>query len=240
MLSVFSLLPKMALLITGTSQGIGLSLAKHYLAAGLDVIGCARRMSPLSTDRYNHFQVDVTDPIEVADMFKDIARRKVSVDTVIHASGVTQNSLALMTSTETAKDIMDVNFGGVFTITREATKRMIRRDFGRIIVLSSINVSLHNRGSSVYNASKAACNNLMKTLTSEFAASDITFNSLALSIVAESGMAASLTEDALSEKQVRLDKPKLLAIEEVVHAIDFLRGAAARNISGETITFGAP
>ena len=239
-MSVFSLLPSMALLISGTSQGIGLALAKRYVAAGQDVVGCARRLSPLSDDRYTHFQVDVTDPSAVSDMFKNLARSKVSVNTLVHASGLTQNSLAMMTSTQTARSIMDVNFGGVFTVTREATKRMVRRNFGRVIVLSSINVALHNRGSSVYNASKAACENLMKTLTTEFANSDITFNSLSLSIVSESGMAASLTKDAKTEKQMGLDKPALLSIEEVAHAIDFLRHKAASNISGETITFGAP
>jgi len=230
----------MAILITGTSQGIGLSLVKKYVDAGQAVVGCARRISPFNNDLYTHLQVDVTNPTAVAGMFSDLARAKVSIDTVIHASGLTQNGLAMMTSTKSAQNIMDVNFGGVFSVTREATKRMIRHDFGRIIVLSSINVVLHNRGSSVYNASKAACENLMKTLTSEFSTSNITFNSLALSVVEDSGMAASMTEDAQAKKQERLDKPALLSIEEVIHAIEFLRHRDARNISGETITFGAP
>ena len=53
------------ILITGTSRGIGLALAKHYLDAGRDVAGCSRGASALEADdaagTYHHYDCDITD-----------------------------------------------------------------------------------------------------------------------------------------------------------------------------------
>ena len=80
----------------------------------------------------------------------------------------------------------------------------------------------------------------MKTLTSELGQMDITFNSLGLSIVKESGMSNSLSEAASQEKRSQLDKPDDLDVTEIVHALDFLVHPAAAKVSGQTIYLGAP
>lgn len=230
----------MAMLITGASQGLGHNLIRTYLARGETVIGCSRRGAKFDSPNYIDHRIDVTNDTEVKDLFRGLGRRKIKVQKLIHSAGISQSTLALMTSAEAARNIMNVNFTGTFLITREAIKHMMRTQFGRIVTISSVNVPLHSRGGSIYNASKAAAENLMKTLTSELSQMDITFNSLGLSIVKESGMSNDLSEAASEEKRAQLDKPDDLDITEIVHALDFLVHPAAAKVSGQTIYLGAP
>lgn len=229
-----------SVLITGASKGLGLSIAKAMTDRGDSVVGFSRSESSLDLPNYTHIQGDVTDEQAVKGLFKTLREKKINVDRVVHSAGLAQNSLALVTASEEARHIMDVNFLGTFLVSKHATRAMMRRRFGRIVVLSSINVPLHSRGGSIYNSSKAACESLMRTLTSEAGAMDITYNALGLSIVADTGMADGLTEEAAQEKRVHLDKTGDLSVHEVVNALDFLLGELAAKISGQTIIFGAP
>lgn len=230
----------MAILITGASNGLGNALVKTYLARGETVIGCSRSGANFDTPNYHDRRLDITNEPAVKALFRELGQQKVVIRTLIHSAGLSQSSIAMMTSAQHARNIMDVNFTGTFLITREAIKDMMRHQYGRIISISSVNVPLHSRGSSVYNASKAATENLMKTLTSELGHIDITFNSLGLSIVKDSGMAQQLSDAAAKEKRSCLDKPADLDIEDVVHALDFFSHSSAAKVSGQTLYLGAP
>ena len=56
--------------VTGTSSGIGRAVAEAALAAGWQVVGVARRESPLVHRSYRHLQLDLADVEEVRDRFE--------------------------------------------------------------------------------------------------------------------------------------------------------------------------
>jgi NAD(P)-dependent dehydrogenase (short-subunit alcohol dehydrogenase family) len=95
-------------------------------------------------------------------------------------------------------------------------------------------------GSSLYSASKAALQSLALTLSRESAKVDITINTIGLSVVDKTGMLASLSQKALTEKQSLLIKPNLLSIDEIIHAIDFFSSPYSKNICAQTLYFGGP
>ena len=115
---------------------------------------------------------------------------------------------------------------------------MQRQRYGRIVNFSSINVPLGSVGSALYNASKAGVEAMARALTRECGNVDITINTLGLSLVANSGMLDSLSPKALAAKQEALLKPKVLEVEEIMHAINFFASPLARNISCQTVYFG--
>lgn len=224
--------------ITGTSRGVGRALAQMLVERGWTVFGCSRTSCDLVHDRYRHFSLDITDEQAVRVMFEAVRSASPRLDLVINNAGITQARMALFTSVAEVNQIVGVNLIGAFIVTREAIKLMKRSRFGRIINMSSINVPLAASGSALYNATKAALENLATTLSRECAGDDITINCLGLSLVANSGMAEGLSEAALATKQRALSKPGLLDILEIVHAIDFLAAPEAKNITGQTIYFG--
>lgn len=225
-------------LITGTSRGLGKALAERFLNSGLAVFGCSRQASTIDHSDYVHFVVDVGDESSVVSMIKQIAAFKVPVNLLINNAGISQASLGILTRTESAQDILRTNLLGNFLVSRETLKVMQRQRYGRIVNFSSINVPLGSVGSALYNASKAGVEAMAKALTRECGNADITINTLGLSLVANSGMLESLSAKALASKQESLLKPKVLEVEEVMHAINFFASPLARNISCQTVYFG--
>lgn len=226
------------ILITGTGRGLGKALAESFLRDGFTVFGCSRGPSTIFEDRYTHSEMDVADETAVASLFREISSRKLALDLVVNNAGATQNSLAIMTKSENAESIIRTNLLGNFLISRDALRIMMRQRRGRIVNFSSINVPLGSVGSCLYNACKAGIDSLARTLANECPGNDITINTLGLSLVAGTGMVDGLSQKALDDKQKRLVKPALLGVDEIRHAIDFLRSPLARNISGQTIYFG--
>lgn len=225
-------------MITGTSRGLGAALAQSYLAAGEVVVGCSRGESTLVHENYYHYGMDISDEQSIVAMFSGIREAQLVPRLVVNNAAVGQTSLATFTSAKTARDILDVNLFGTFLICREALKLMQRHRFGRIVNLSSINVPLASQGSALYNGTKAGLDAMGHSLANECKAYDITINSIGLSLVANTGMVESLTDAALSAKQLHLLKPQLLEVSEVVATINFLASAEAKNITGQLLYFG--
>lgn len=226
------------ILITGTGRGLGKSLAESFLSDGFSVFGCSRSAPTIFDDRYRHFVMDVADESAVAMLFREISACKMSLDLVVNNAGVTQSSLAIMTKAEKAEAIIKTNLLGNFLVSREALKLMLRQKRGRIVNFSSINVPLGSVGSALYNACKAGAEALARTLANESRGSDITINTLGLSLVAHTGMVEDLSPKALEDKRIHLLKPELIHASEVRHTLDFLRSPLARNITAQTIYFG--
>ena len=229
---------KGSVLITGTSRGLGKALAEQFLQVGLVVYGCSRQASTIYHQDYRHFTVDVSDEPSVVSMLKQITALKVPVNLLINNAGLTQASLGILTRGASAQDILNTNLLGNFLVSRETLKLMQRQRYGRIVNFSSINVPLGSVGSALYNASKAGVEAMAKVLTRECGNADITINTLGLSLVANSGMLDSLSPKALAAKQEALLKPKVLEVEEIMHAVNFFASPLARNISCQTVYFG--
>ena len=229
---------KVSVLITGTSRGLGKALAEQFLQAGLVVYGCSRQASTIDHQNYRHFTVDVSDELGVVSMLKQITALKVPVNLLINNAGLTQASLGILTRAESAQNILNTNLLGNFLVSRETLKLMQRQRYGRIVNFSSINVPLGSVGSALYNASKAGVEAMAKVLTRECGNADITINTLGLSLVADSGMLDSLSPKALAAKQEALLKPKVLEVEEIMHAVNFFASRLAHNISCQTVYFG--
>lgn len=225
-------------LITGASRGVGRMLAEWGVARGRRVIGVARGPSDLEHPLYRHAQLDVADEAAVRALFVALARERERVEVLINNAGVTLNRPALLTGAAEARQLLDVNVIGAFLMAREAAKAMARARFGRIIFISSINAPLGSIGGALYNASKAAVENLTCTLAREFAGQGVTVNALGLSMVAGSGMVEGLSERALVEKRAALIKPDDIGIAEIAHAVDFLAADQAGAITNQALYFG--
>lgn len=227
-----------SLMVTGSSRGLGRAITEHFLSTGIQVIGCSRQPSDLSHPNYKHFCLDVSSEADVKNMFKEAASLGAPIGLLINNAGIPQNSLGVFTSGQVAADILEANLLGNFFVTREALKIMQRKNFGRVINFSSINIPLQSVGSALYNASKAGIDAMSKVLVRECGNADITINTLGLSLVENSGMLDGLTPKVIAEKQQALAKPGTLTLPEIIHAIEFLFSPLAKNITGQTIYFG--
>jgi len=224
--------------ITGTSHGLGYELAKHYLDIGCSVYGCSRKDLNLAHSNYKHFILDIRNPLDVSAMFNTIKKMGRPIEILINNAGISQTSLTIATPDEVALNIIQTNLLGTYFVTRGALKEMLRSNYGRIINFSSINLPQGSIGSAVYNASKAGIDGLTASLSREFGRTDITINTIGLSLVSNSGMLNELSEKALLLKKGQLIKGEILNIEEIIHAIDFFASPVSKNITCQKLYFG--
>jgi 3-oxoacyl-[acyl-carrier protein] reductase len=226
------------ILITGTSRGIGKHLAAYYSQKGFKVIGCSRSPVDYSFKDYQHFCLDVCDEDKVGQMFGEIRKTYNRLDVLINNAGAMTVNYAMLTPVESAQRIMNTNFIGTFLFCREAAKIMQRKQYGRIVNISTIAVPLSIVGNSIYSASKAAIEQFSKVLSKEVAPYGITVNTLALSFVKDSGMAKGIDEKAVREAMERTVLKSWLDTEDVVNAIDFFISPKSTMITNQTLYLG--
>jgi len=227
------------LVVTGARVGLGRHLAEHYLTLGWTVVGCSRQPSDLQAEHYRHFTCDVSRAAEVSQMFLAIRREFGRVDALINNAGIMMPGLVATQPMSEVVETVGVNLVGAFACTQEAIRLMARRRSGRVVFVSSITVPLATTGLGAYAASKAAIEELTRVTAHEVAPLGITVNAVGPSIIAGSGMAATMPSDALAETIATKRLGKEISCDEVTSVIDFLLSPASGAVTGQIIYVGA-
>ncbi len=179
----------MNIVITGCSKGIGAELVK-LLTINHKVYGLSRDLESLHKLKSNlanpsnfHFlQADIKE------LKKDVVTNFIDVNTVdvlINNAGLLVNKKFSEISYEDYKNVMDVNFWGVFHLTQILLDKLSLAK-GQIINISSmggVNYSSKFPGLSLYSSSKGALTILSECLAEELKTYDIRVNVLALGAV---------------------------------------------------------
>jgi 3-oxoacyl-[acyl-carrier protein] reductase len=226
--------------ITGASRGLGKSLAQFFLNKDYVVAGCSRGEGTIVHKNYQHYKVDVGNEAEVRSWVRKVKSDFKKVDLLICNAGLVRSALFLsMTPADEMESIVRTNYIGVFYVLREISKVMALRGAGRIITISSTMTLLHEEGTAVYSATKAAVTETTKVLAKELAPRGITCNVIAPAMMwTDSSEALSKGGDwqkRMLEKQIF---PRLIETEEVCHIADFFASPKSSAITGQVIYIG--
>lgn len=225
-------------LITGTSRGLGLGIAKYFLEEGYRVIGCSRSPSTLDSVSYEHTLLDVGENSKVRQWIAGVARSYGRIDVVVNNAGLMPpTAIAMSTLSEQAEAAIKTNYLGPYAICREASKVMQKRRFGRIINLSTIATELHSEGASAYLASKSAMVEFTKVLAKELAPIGITANVLAVSM-AETDMSSKLSNQARERYLNNFAIKRCATIEDVCNVVSFFANANSGYVTGQVVNLG--
>ena len=232
------------IIVTGASRGLGSELAQILIENGHRVIGIARTStdswSVAPSDNYLQIQCDLTDESMVKRTFSEIRKRGISIGSLINNAGVFSSQLLQTSSSNHVKNVLNSNLISALLTTREVSKMMRSTGGGSVISISSIAVSIRIRGNSIYGVSKIALEELMRGFATEFRDSGITFNSLRISFVEDTGMVNSLATEPRKFYESRLLEPNALSVQEIYHAIQFFESNLARSITGQVLSLGSP
>ena len=120
--------------VTGSSSGFGLSMVRLALEKGDKVMATLRKPSDIddlakkySSTELRILKVDVTQPAEVADAFIEAKKQFGRVDVVFNNAGSFVLGEVEGTPEAVARSLMDVNFWGAASVSREAV-RFFRED----------------------------------------------------------------------------------------------------------------
>jgi len=226
-------------LVTGASRGIGAYLRQRLRDDGWSVVAVSRSCDVIETERELAFPLDVTDEKAVRDAVRRIQAHFGRLDAVVNNAAVASMSPVALTSSESVRDILEVNTVGTFTVCREALRLLRHSDAPRIVNLTSIAVPLTLEGEAAYGASKAAVEHLTRVAAREFATWGVTVNALGPSAI-RTDLTAGVPEAALQALQSRLASPVAATVEDVYWMLAFLLDVRSQQVTGQVLYLGGP
>jgi len=173
-------------IVTGSSKGIGMHIAKSIADAGASVVvnyasdqtGADRVVSEIITSGGDAIAIraDVSKTADVKALFDTAIAKFGKVDLLINNAGIAIYKLIKDTTDDDFDRIFDINVRGVFLTLREAATRL--ENGGRIINLSSSVTRLMMPSYGTYSATKAAVEQLTRVFAKEVGLRGITVNSI--------------------------------------------------------------
>ena len=227
-------------LITGSSRGIGASIARR-LAGEYDVVLHARSKSDellkMASELGAKFMTfDVADTAAAKEVIEaDMEANGVYYGVILNA-GITRDNTFVGLSDEEWFDVIDVNLNGFYNVLRPALMPMIRaRKPARIVTLSSVSGVIGNRGQVNYSASKAGIIGASKALAVELASRGITVNCVAPGLIKTDMSEEILNSDFLDEVLKAIPAKRAGEADEVAGLVKFLLSDEASYITRQVI-----
>jgi 3-oxoacyl-[acyl-carrier protein] reductase len=177
-------------IVTGSTRGLGFSIAKALLAEGCNVTICARgeeriahavaelRELPGGTERVLAIQADVSTDKGVADVLSRTVETFGGLDILVNNVGLGRGTTIVDTTDAEWREAIDQTLFPAIRASRLAVPFMRRRGGGSIVMIASI-WGRESGGRMTYNAVKAAEISLAKSLAQQLARDNIRVNSVA-------------------------------------------------------------
>jgi gluconate 5-dehydrogenase len=185
-MTLFDLTGRTAL-VTGSSRGLGLSIAEGLAAAGaaivLNGIDRARLSDSVDSLRDKGFDVrgeafDVCDESAVTDVFDRFDAEGVAIDILVNNAGIQHRQPMLELSTDNWRRVIETNLTSAFVVGRESARRMVLRGYGKIINIGSLTSEIARATIAPYTVAKGGIKMLTRAMAAEWAASGIQANAI--------------------------------------------------------------
>lgn len=236
---MFSLAGRGAL-VTGATGGIGNAIARKLHAAGAAVAISGTRVDRLEAlagelaERVHVVPCDLGDRAAVQKLAGEAEAKLGTLDILVNNAGMTKDNLFMRMKDEEWDQVIAVDLTSTFMLSRAAVRNMMRRQWGRIINITSISGIIGNPGQGNYAAAKAGMIGMTKSLAREVASRAITANCIA------PGFIKTAMTDALTEKQVEaiaqhIPAARFGAPDDIASAALYLASEEARYMTGQTL-----
>ena len=236
---MFSLAGKGAL-VTGATGGIGEAVARMLHAAGATVAISGtkvERLEALAADLKERVHItpcNLSDRAAVQKLAGEAEAKVGTLDILVNNAGMTKDNLFMRMKDEEWDQVIAVDLTSAFMLSRAAVRNMMRRQWGRIINITSISGIIGNPGQGNYAAAKAGMIGMTKSLAREVASRNITANCIA------PGFIKTAMTDALNDKQVEaiaqhIPAAKFGAPDDIAAATLYLASEEARYMTGQTL-----
>ncbi|MFM9851061.1 MAG: SDR family oxidoreductase [Hyphomicrobiaceae bacterium] len=241
---LFSLKGRVAL-VTGSTSGIGLALARGLAGAGAMIVLNSHVADELNRTRellsaegleVRDALFDVTDSAAVIRQIAHIESDVGPIDVLVNNAGIQRPTPLENFSEQDWDDLIRVNMDGVFYVARAVAKHMIPRRRGAIINICSINSELARPAIAPYTATKGAVKMLTKGMAVDWGRYGIRVNGIGPGYF-ETPLTRHLVADEAFTGWVKGRVPlgRWGQVEDLVGAAVFLASDAASFVTGHVL-----
>ncbi|MCL2215658.1 MAG: 3-oxoacyl-ACP reductase FabG [Defluviitaleaceae bacterium] len=224
-------------IVTGGSQGIGLSIAELFAAEGAKVIVADIGDAPKTNAVIDFHALNVTDRPACKQFFDAVVDKYGKIDVLVNNAGITRDAMTRKMTDEQWDMVIDVNLNGLFNLTRYIGPHMQENKIGSIINISSIVGEGGNIGQSNYSATKAALIGLTKTWAKEFAlkGAQVRVNAIAPGFIL-TDMVKTIPQEVQDKLAASVVLGKMGLPEDIAKASLFLASDDSAYITGHTLS----
>ena len=250
--------PKRTALVTGSTSGIGLAIARRLAGLGYDVAinsfepeaavaPVLGDLQAVSSGRIVYHQADLADEHESYRLSQDVIADLGSLDVLVNNAGIQKVAAVEQLPAADWNRIIAVSLDSAFHTIRGALAGMSERGWGRIINIASAHGLRASPYKSAYVATKHGVVGLTKSVALEVAEKGITVNAicpgyvwtpLVASKVIDQARVHNLSEDDVVRQVILAPQPtrQFVQPEEIAEMAAYLCSDWARSITGTTIS----
>jgi gluconate 5-dehydrogenase len=232
-------------LVTGSSTGIGLALARGLAQVGATVVINARNAARLNDAAgalradgltAHAMAFDVTDSAAVDAAVERIEAEVGPIHILINNAGMTRRGPLTELSDADWRAVLTTNLDSAFYVGRAVARRMIPRGAGRIVNTCSVMSELARPSTAPYAASKGALKMLTRAMAVELAPHGITVNGIAPGYFKTELTSALVADEAFNKWLVgRTPARRWGNVEELAPAVVFLASDGAAYVNGHVL-----
>jgi len=231
-------------LVTGGTRGLGKQIADDLFNLGSDLIITGTNSNhikelnhtliPEKRKRVKYIAADFRDAENIKQFTKQIMAYE-RIDVCVNNAGINRINYIDETLLEDWDDIITVNLKAPFMIIREAAKIMKKRNYGRIVNISSIFGVVSRAKRSIYSTSKFGLRGLTLAVANELAKYNILVNSVSPGFILTELTKRILTREEMTELADQVPIRRFAMPDEISRVVIFLASSLNTYIAGQNI-----
>ncbi|WP_396214171.1 3-oxoacyl-[acyl-carrier-protein] reductase [Gemmatimonas sp.] len=231
-------------LVTGSTRGIGRSIAAALASAGARVAvtgrdkekaeAAAAEIAAATGAEVRGYAADVSEPAQAAALVEAVEKDFGQLDILVNNAGLTRDNLLMRLKDDDWDAVLNANLRGAFATCRAATRGMMKRRWGRIINVASVVGLIGNKGQANYAASKAGLIGMTKSIAKELASRNILANVIAPGFI-ETDMTAAMAPEARAAMSTGIPLERLGTPDDIAGMVVVLASDLTSYVTGQVL-----
>ncbi|EOR26243.1 SDR family oxidoreductase [Cytobacillus oceanisediminis] len=229
------------ILITGASGGIGQAIAKQLAKEGYSLYlhyhqnETAIKQLLESLSAYDGEYLPIQADLQQENDYKKIVENIFTIDGIIHASGISTYGLFTDLKEEEMKALWNIHVHSLMCITKAILPKMLSRQSGNIIVITSIWGQVGAAMEVAYSAVKGAQISFVKALSKELAYNGIRVNAVAPGAI-KTNMLHTFSPEEMQLITEEIPMGRLGSPREVAESVAFLLSEKSSYMTGQILS----
>jgi len=232
-------------MVTGAGQGIGKAIAIRFAREGADIaiVDINRNTAEATGREVRHLGcraavkvLDISDASAVQTAVSEVVEELAKLDVLVNNAGIEKRAAFLEITPADWQRQLDVNLSGTFYCMQAAAREMAKRQYGRIVNISSVAGLIGPIDLAAYGASKAGIIGLTRAAALDLADHGITVNAIAPGPIETELMLGAWSAEALRERPQHGAIARFGTVDEIANAVLFLAAPESSFITGITLS----